>query len=88
MRWMQNDTIRPVHKRGIPGNKTMFAGFETVFAERIGADRQLTLALHRSDMKRIGAILAHPFCHSLSGGPRYFEREAGTTSIEEAARAA
>jgi hypothetical protein len=39
-------------------------------------------------MKRIGAILADLFCHSLGGGDRYFELEAGTASIEEATRVA
>jgi hypothetical protein len=39
-------------------------------------------------MKRIRAILADLFCHLLSGGDRYFKQEAGTASIEEAARVA
>ena len=81
-------TIRPIHKRSTRGNKTLLAGFKIVFAERRGADRELTLALHHADMKRIGAILADLFCHSLSGGNRYFEQEASTASIDEATRVA
>ena len=80
-------TIRPIHKRSMRGDKTLLSGFEIVFAERRGAARQLTLALHHADMKRIGAILADLFCQSLSGGDRYFEQEAGTASIEEVALA-
>lgn len=81
-------TIRPIHKRSVRGNKTLLAGFEIVFAEERGSDRNLILALYHSDMRRIGAILADLFCQSLSGGDRYFEQEAGTANIEEVERVA
>lgn len=81
-------TIRPIHKRSVGNNKTLLAGFEIVFADRKGSDRNLTLALYHADMRRIGAILADLFCQSLSGNNRYFEHEAGTAKIEEDERAA
>lgn len=81
-------TIRPIHKRSVRADKTLLAGFEIVFAERRGSDRNLTLALYHADMRRLGAILADLFCQSLSGGDRYFEQEAGTANIEEVERVA
>jgi hypothetical protein len=36
-------------------------------------------------MTRIGAVVADLFCKALSGGDEYFEREAGTATITEAA---
>lgn len=81
-------TIRPIHKRSIHGDKTLLAGFEIVFAERRGSQRDLSLALYHADLRRLGAILADLFCQSLSGGDRYFEQEAGTAKIKEAERAA
>ena len=87
-RWLRNAlahgdgrTIRPIHKPSQGGDKTLLAGFEV--AERRGADH-----LYHADMRRIGATLADLFCQSLSGGDRYFEREAGTATIEEGARVA
>jgi hypothetical protein len=81
-------TIRPIHKFLQRRGKTLLTGFEVVFAERRGVDRDLTLALYHTDMRRIGSILADIFCQSLSGGDRYFEREAGTAAIEEGIRVA
>jgi hypothetical protein len=81
-------TIRPIHRRSTRGNKTLLAGFEIVCPEQRCSGRQLTLVLHHADMRRIGAILADLFCHSLSGDDRYFEQEAGTSLIKEAASAA
>lgn len=81
-------TIRPIHKLSKRCDKTLLAGFRIVFAEHQGSSRQLTLSLYHDDMRRFGANLAGLFCHSLSGGDRYFEQEAGTASIGEAARVA
>ena len=81
-------TIKPIHKRSMRTGKTLLAGFEILFEERQSSRRKLTLALYHSDMTRIGATLADQFCQSLSGGDSYFEKEAGTASIEEAIRAA
>ena len=36
-------------------------------------------------MTHIGGILADAFCKALSGGDRYFERDAATATITEAA---
>ena len=80
-------SIKPIHKQSIRTGKTLLAGFEIVFKERRDSKKNLTLALYHDDMIRIGTILADLFCHSLSGGDRYFEREAGTASIEEMNRA-
>lgn len=77
-------TIKPIHKLSARSHKTLLAGFQIVFSERIDSDRNLTLRLYHPDMRRIGSILAHLFCQSLSGGDEYFEHEAGTR-IEEAA---
>jgi hypothetical protein len=78
-------TIRPIHKPSRRTNKTYLAGFEIVFPAQRGAKRRLTLALYHADMVRIGSILADAFCTALSGGDRYFEQEAGTAVITEAA---
>ena len=50
-----------------------------------GSKRNLTLSLYHADMTRIGAILADAFCKALSGGDRYFEQDAATATITEAA---
>lgn len=81
-------TIRPIHKRSARTGKTLLAGFRIVFAERAGSHRNLTLSLFHDDMRRMGGILADLFCQALSGGDRYFEEDAGTAKIEEAARVA
>ena len=81
-------TIRPIHKRSARTGKTLLAGFRLVFAERAGSHRNLTLSLFHDDMRRMGGILADLFCQALSGGDRYFEEDAGTARIEEAARVA
>jgi hypothetical protein len=65
--------------------KTFLSGFEVVFPASKGLERNLTLSLYHADMTRIGAILADAFCKALSGGDRYFEQEAGTATITEAA---
>jgi hypothetical protein len=78
-------TIRPMHKLSRSGNKTLLAGFEIAFPAERRSEHNLTLALYHADMTRIGTILADAFCKSLSGGDRYFEQEAGTAAITEAA---
>jgi hypothetical protein len=78
-------SIKPIHKFSVRRQKTLLAGFQIVFSERRNSDRNLALALYHPDMRRIGANLADLFCQSLSGGDRYFEQEAGTAKIEEAA---
>ena len=78
-------TIKPIYKLSRGGSKTLLAGFEVVFAAEKRSKRELNLALYHADMKRIGTILADAFCKSLSGGDRYFEQEAGTATITEAA---
>ena len=76
-------TIKPIHKPSIQYDKTLLAGFEIIFAEQQGSDRELALALYHSDMRRMGAMLANLFCQSLSGDGEYFEHEIGTATIEE-----
>jgi hypothetical protein len=49
------------------------------------SSRRLTLSLYHDDIKRIGSALADAFCKELSGDDKYFEREAGTATITEAA---
>jgi hypothetical protein len=78
-------SIKPIHKFSVRRQKTLLAGFQIVFSERKNSDRNLALTLYHADMRRIGANLADLFCQSLSGGDRYFEQEAGTAKIEEAA---
>jgi hypothetical protein len=78
-------TIRPIHKLSRSGSKTLLAGFEIVFPAQRRSRENLILALYHGDMIRIGATLADAFCKSLSGGDQYFEREAGTAAIKEAA---
>jgi hypothetical protein len=77
--------IRPIHKLSRTGNKALLAGFEIAFPVKRGSRRILKLSLYHDDMTRIGSILADTFCRALSGGNRYFERDAGTTAIREAA---
>jgi hypothetical protein len=78
-------TIRPIHKSSQRTSSTLLAGFEIVSPAESRSTDNLTLSLYHSDMKRIGAILADAFCKALSGGDRYFEQEAGTAKITEAA---
>jgi hypothetical protein len=78
-------TITPIHKFSARSQKTWLAGFRIIFPKHRGSDRSLTLTLYHPDMRRIGSILADLFCQSLSGGNEYFEQEAGTGRIEEAA---
>ena len=80
-------TIRPIHRRSTRGGKTLLAGFTIVCAENRTSTRHLTLTFYHADMKRFGALLADLFCRSLSGDDQYFELDAGTVSIEEAALA-
>jgi hypothetical protein len=77
--------IRPIHRLSRTGNKTFLAGFEIVSPAERGSKRDLTLSLYHADMTRIGAILADGFCKALSGGDRYFEQDAATATITEAA---
>jgi hypothetical protein len=79
--------IRPIHRRSVKGGKTLLAGFTIVCAKARASGEQLTLTLYHADMKRLGARLADLFCGSLSGDNQYFELDAGTVSIEEAALA-
>jgi len=74
-------SIKPLHNRSQGSNKTSLAGFEIVPEKR----SKLHLTLYHSDMTRIGRILADVFCKELSGGDKYFEQEAGTATITEAA---
>ncbi len=78
-------TIKALHKPSQVRNQTWLAGFEIAFEERKGSKKTLVLTLFHDDMKRIGAALADEFCRELSGGHKYFENEAGTRSIKEAA---
>ena len=78
-------TISPIHKWSAKTGKTLLAGFRIVFPAAQGSEQDLTLSLFHSDMVRIGSVLADAFCRALSGGDRYFETEAGTASIDEAA---
>jgi hypothetical protein len=77
--------IRPIHRPSRTGNRTFLAGFEIVSPVEKGSRRNLTLSLYHADMTRIGAILADGFCKALSGGDRYFEQDAATATITEAA---
>jgi len=90
--WLRNalahgdgQTIRPLHYLSRRSNKTSLAGFEIMCRAERGSKRHLTLSLYHSDMTRIGGILAASFCTALSGGNRYFEEDAGTANITEAA---
>jgi hypothetical protein len=74
-------TITPLYTVSQGINNASLAGFK--IADR-QADRR-TLSLYHSDMRRIGSILAAAFCKSLSGDDKYFEKEAGTATITEAA---
>jgi hypothetical protein len=78
-------TIRPIHKPSQRSAKTVLTGFEVTFPAEKGSKVTLTLSLYYSDMTRIGAILADAFCKALSGDVRYFEKEAGTITVSEAA---
>ena len=78
-------TIAPIHRMAPASRRTVLAGFRIVFVERRGSPRRLTLTLRYDDIRRIGAALADLFCKTLSGGDRYFEEEAGTAQIVEAA---
>ncbi|MCO4053203.1 MAG: hypothetical protein HEQ16_03915 [Bosea sp.] len=81
-------TIRPIHKVSRRTGMPLLAGFRFRFEERYGSARKLELALYHDDMRRLGSELADLFCQSLSGGNRYFEDEAGTARLQEAASAA
>jgi hypothetical protein len=92
IRWVRNAlahgdgrTIKPIHIPSRTGSKTYLAGFEVVAAAEKAAERTFVLSLYHSDMTRIGTTLAHTFCQALSGGSTYFEEDAGTRSVEEAA---
>lgn len=76
-------TVKPVHRPSRRNGESLLAGFEITGAGR--GERERTLTIHHADMKRIGAALADLFCRKLSGGDRYFEGEAGTRIVEEAA---
>lgn len=76
-------SIKPIHKPSRSNEKSLLAGFEVRGTSR--GDRERLLTLYHPDMRRIGAILADTFCKALSGGDKYFEFEAGTRVIEEAA---
>jgi hypothetical protein len=78
-------TIRPIHKRSQRTGKTLLAGFRIEFAEQKGSARNLRLCLFHDDMRRIGAILADLFCHALSGGDRYVNKDEATRIDEQAA---
>lgn len=81
-------TIKPIHKLSVRTGNALLAGFRVEFnAERRSAEI-LKLDLFHDDMRRIGSVLADLFCQSLSGGDRYFEAEAGTARLQEAASAA
>ena len=89
LRWLRDAlahgdgrTIKPIHKPKRNG-RSLLTGFEIRATAR--GDRERLLTLYHADMKRIGTVLAHKFCKALSGGDRYFEEEAGTRLIEEAA---
>lgn len=77
--------ILPLHKESRRDGRTLLAGFRV--QGRNGPQR-LILHLHHDDMRRLGSVLADRFCTSLSGGEQYFEKEAGTARIAEAARVA
>jgi hypothetical protein len=50
-----------------------------------GDARRLSLSLYNDDMRRMGDILADLFCQALSGGDRYFEKDAAAGIEERAA---
>jgi len=81
-------TMRPIHKISRRTRMPLLAGFRFRFEERYGSPRKLELSLYHDDMRRLGSRLADLFCQSLSGGDRYFEEEAGTARLQEAANAA
>ena len=81
-------TMRPIHKVSRRTGMPLLAGFRFRFEERYGSARKLELSLYRDDMRRLGSDLADLFCQSLSGGDRYFEEEAGTARLQEAATVA
>jgi hypothetical protein len=78
-------TIRPLQKPTQRGDDTLLAGFQIACPAERGSARILALSLYHSDMKRIGAALADAFCTALSGGNQYFEQDAATRTIEQAA---
>jgi hypothetical protein len=91
-KWLRNAlahgdgrTIKPLHKPSQVENQTWLAGFEITFVEKKHSKKTLALKLFHDDMRRIGVILADAFCRELSGDQKYFEIEAGTQSIKEAA---
>ena len=77
-------SMRPIN-RPIRGNEASLEGFEIRFAEARGSSTILTLCLYRADMIRIGSVLADMFCKALSGNNEFFERDAATARIVEAA---
>jgi hypothetical protein len=81
-------TIKPIHKLSTQTGNALLAGFRVEFNAERGAAQTLKLDLFHDDMRRIGSVLADLFCQSLSGGDRYFEEEAGTARLQEAASAA
>lgn len=80
-------TMRPIHKVSRRTGMPLLAGFRFRCEERHGSARKLELHLYHNDMRRLGSELADLFCQSLSGGDRYFEEEAGTARLQEAATA-
>ena len=81
-------TIKPIRKLSTRTGNALLAGFRVEFNAERGAAQTLKLDLFHDDMRRIGSVLADLFCRSLSGGDRYFEEEAGTARLQEAATAA
>jgi hypothetical protein len=81
-------TIKPIHKLSNRTGNALLAGFRVEFNAERGVAQTLKLDLFHDDMRRIGSVLADLFCQSLSGGDRYFEEEAGTARLQEAATAA
>ncbi len=78
-------TIRPIHKPSHRSKSTLLVGFRIEMCERKGSARILSLSLYHADMRHLGAALADYFCRAMSGNDVYFEQEAGTAQIEEAA---
>jgi hypothetical protein len=75
--------ISPIHKLSHYSDRTLLAGFR-VEGPR-SAPHRLVLSLYHADMQRIGALLAHQFCRSMSGHGQYAQLEAGTSRVDEVA---
>jgi hypothetical protein len=78
-------TIRPIHKPSARKGKTVIAGFRIEFPAKKRSTETLSLSLYNEDMRRMGDILADLFCQALSGGNRYFEKDAAAGIEERAA---